>query len=345
MKDYLRSLIQAKPLNEQETSAIFDLLMGEGEVSASESQIGAYLFATAGREPDAVELVGAAKALRRRMVRVNLQERLPGIESLDTCGTGGSRLNTFNASTAAALLCAAAGQYVAKHGNRAATSASGSVDVLEALGVNCELTPQQIAECCAETRFCFLFAPKHHPATARVARIRRELGFRTIFNYLGPLVNPAGAQCQVLGVSSRTMLGRMAEALRALGSSRVLVANGDDGLDEISLCANTLVNEVREGKIKEYIIDPTEFGFPLAPLEDIQAQTPQESARIIRDVFSGHPGSCRNMVLLNAGAGLYISGKSSSIQEGLNLAAQVLDSGKAAETLEAVKRFTMRFKT
>ena len=340
MKQYLQKLIKGSALSEEETYQVFERLMGKSELEAGDAEIGAYLYATGLRLPQAAELIGAARALRQHMVRVPLEPAITEQGVLDTCGTGGSGLGSFNVSTAVAIVCAAAGQYVCKHGNRGVSSASGSVDVLEALNINYQLNPKAEAQCCARTRFCFMFAPKHHPATARVARVRRELGFRTIFNFLGPLANPAAAQYQLLGVSSTEMLPRMAEALNALGTKRAMIVCGSDGLDEISLSGETLVNEINGQQIKEYRIKPDDFGFSFAPQEHIRAQTPQESADIIIKVFSGKMGSCRNMVLLNSGAALFVGGKCASVEEGIKLAAEVLDSGKALASLQKIQEIS-----
>jgi anthranilate phosphoribosyltransferase len=344
MKNYLRKLSQGEVLTEEETFAVFEALLKKDEPGAvTDAQIGAYLFATGCREPRSAELVGAARSLRAHMIKVDLSQVLPGIQVLDTCGTGGSGLNTFNTSTVVALVCAAAGQPVAKHGNRGATSSSGSMDLLEALGVKCDLTPEHIAFCCKETNFCFMFAPKHHPATARVARIRRELGFRTIFNFLGPLVNPADAAYQLLGVSKRSMVPVIAQALRALGAKRAMVVHGDDGQDEITLCGETLINEVKEGEIREYSLSPGEFGFGCVQFEQVKGSMPAQAAERVREILSGKESPYRDLILINAGAALYLCGRSKSIAEGIAQAKDCLDSNKAMNVLNKVIEETNRY--
>jgi anthranilate phosphoribosyltransferase len=263
-------------------------------------------------------------------------------EILDTCGTGGSGLNTFNTSTASAFVCVAAGQPVAKHGNRAATSACGSADVLEALGIKLELSPEQELQCLKETGFCFMFAPFHHPATKRVVAIRRELGIRTIFNFLGPLSNPAGARFQVVGVSEPRLMRTIAEALQQLGSTQALVVRGEDGLDEISPCSATHIVELRNGEITEYDIAPEDFGLSLSQHQDIEGSQAKEAAVRLREVLSGKESPLRNLIALNAGAGLYVSGKASSIKEGVEQALDVLSGGKAIEVLDTVVATSQR---
>ncbi|HQH28851.1 MAG TPA: anthranilate phosphoribosyltransferase [Oligoflexia bacterium] len=336
----LRKVARGEVLDAEESYALFSCLAGAGAEVISDAQIGAYLLSTAMRSIQSPELIGGAKCLREQMVKVPVKLMLPGIETLDTCGTGGSGLQTFNTSTAVALVCAAAGQYVAKHGNRGATSGCGSIDLLETLGVKCELPPEQIARCLEKTGFCVIFAPKHHPATARVGRIRRELGIPTIFNFLGPLVNPAGSERQLLGVSRRQMVQVMAEALSGLGTKRAMVVCGEDGLDEITLNGRTEVCEVNGTAITKYFIEPGDYGFPPAAAADIRGGTPAVSAQIMQRIFSGESGAHLNLVLLNAGAALYVGGQSGSIQEGIAKARQCIDSGKAAEKLAEVIRFT-----
>jgi anthranilate phosphoribosyltransferase len=344
MKNYLRKLSQGEVLTEEETYAVFEALLKKDEQGlVTDAQIGAYLFATGCREPRSTELIGAARSLRAHMIKVDLSQVLPGVELLDTCGTGGSGLNTFNTSTVVALVCAAAGQPVAKHGNRGATSSSGSADLLEALGVKCDLAPQHIALCCKETNFCFMFAPKHHPATARVGRIRRELGFRTIFNFLGPLVNPADAAYQLLGVSKKSMVPAIAQALCALGAKRAMVVHGDDGQDEITLCGKTLVNEVEAGEIREYTISPDEFGFTCVQFEQVQGSMPVEAAERVREILAGKSSPYRDLILLNAGAALYLCGRSKSIAEGITQAKSCLDSSRAVNVLNKVIEETNRY--
>ena len=330
MKKYFTPLFDG-PLDSCATAEIFSSMMADGSEAATDAQIGAYLFAMARRLPTAEELAAAASSLRAHMVAVPLKAS----PLLDTAGTGGSGLTTFNASTVAALICAAAGQKVAKHGNRAATSACGSADLLEALGIRIELDLRGVERCFAETGFCFMFAPAHHPATRRVVRIRRELGFRTIFNFLGPLCNPAGAGRQVIGVSELSMAGVMAEALSRLGTERSLVVRGEDGLDEISLCAPTKVFEVVPGEaVKEYTISPEEAGLKRREFAEICGGNPADSAKRVRALLAGKAEAYADFACLNAGAALYVCGRATSIKEGVRLAADCVRSGAPAALLE-----------
>jgi len=258
---------------------------------------------------------------------------------LDTCGTGGSGFSTFNTSTAVAFVCAAAGQPVAKHGNRASSSTSGSADVLESLGVYLELSAVEVAECLEQTNFGFMFAPSHHPATKRVARIRKELGFRTIFNFLGPLSNPAGAQYQLLGVSgvsAEEMLPLMAQALRTLGTEHALLVRGDEGLDELSISTTSTVFEVRNGEVSNYQVRPEEFGLLRVPIEQLLVKSAVESAQVMRSMFSGTSSPYADLVSLNAGAALYVSARAESIAAGVEMAKECLASGDVLKKLEQV---------
>ncbi len=334
MKDLLKKLSNKESLGEEETFRLFELMMNSNKECVTDAQIGAYLMGTSSRIISTDELVGAARSLRSHMVAVDHS----GLESelLDTCGTGGSGLNSFNTSTVVSFIAAAAGQPVAKHGNRAQTSKSGSADLLSALGVNIELTPEQLNSCLTKAGFCFMFAPLHHPATKRVQIIRRELGFRTIFNFLGPLANPAGATRQLLGVSSKEMLPVMAEALLRLGTEHALVVCGEDGLDEITLSGETHVCEVHEDKVTSYSISPDEFNFLPAPLSEIQGFPPEESAKKVYTLLHGEKGPLRELIVLNAGAALYASGKAESIADGVSRAEILIDSGKALQQLERI---------
>lgn len=341
MKELLKKLIK-EPLSEEETKLLFDSFMSSGEGAPGDASIGAYLFSTASRLITAPEIVGGVRSLRSHMLGLNLDTE--SISILDTCGTGGSGMNTFNTSTASAFVCAAAGQAVAKHGNRAATSSCGSADVLEALGFKLELSPDQELTCLKETGFCFMFAPFHHPATKRVVTIRRELGVRTIFNFLGPLSNPAGAQYQVVGVSEPRLLRTIAEALVQLGAKRALVVRGEDGLDELSPCSPSQVVEIGDGGLREYTINPEELGLTLSKPEDIQGSNAAESAQRLLALLSGEDSPLKPLVALNAGAGLYISSKVASLKEGVASASKILESGKAVDLLNKAVSVTQRFK-
>jgi anthranilate phosphoribosyltransferase len=252
---------------------------------------------------------------------------------VDTCGTGGGP-TTFNISTSAALVAAGAGCAVAKHGNRSYTTKSGAADVLEALGVNTEIEPAQVGRCIDEVGFGFMFAPRHHPAMAHVVPARKALGVRTIFNFLGPLTNPAGANRQLLGVADRHYQETIAEALIGLGSERALVVSAEDGLDELSLSSRTRVIEVADGRTAEWFVEPGQFGLAPVELERVAGGTPKENAAVTRSVLAGEPGPQRDLVLLNAAAALYVGGLAADLEAGVAKAAEAIDSGAAANVLE-----------
>lgn len=300
------------------------------------AQIGALLVALRmkGETPD--EIVAAARVMRELATRVEVDT--DGL--VDTCGTGGDASGTFNISTAAALVAAAAGARVAKHGNRSVSSRSGSADVLQALGVGLGIAPEGVAACIDRVGVGFLFAPAHHGAMRHAIGPRRELGVRTIFNVLGPLTNPAAAPNQVLGVFSSEWVRPLAEALRKLGSRHVLVVHAEDGLDEISISAATQVAELRNDEIREYRLSPEDFGLPLAPSEGIRVDSVEASAAMIRAVLDGEPGAARDIVLLNAGAAVYVSGRAASHAEGVAAAARAIDSGAAADRLRQLAGLT-----
>jgi len=300
------------------------------------AQIGALLVALRmkGETPD--EIVAAARVMRELATRVEVDT--DGL--VDTCGTGGDASGTFNISTAAALVAAAAGARVAKHGNRSVSSRSGSADVLQALGVSLGIAPEGVAACIDRVGVGFLFAPAHHGAMRHAIGPRRELGVRTVFNVLGPLTNPAGAPNQVLGVFSPEWIRPLAEALQKLGSRHVLVVHAEDGLDEISISAATRVAELRNGEIREYRVSPEDFGLPLAPPEAIRVDSVEASAAMIRAVLDGEPGAARDIVLLNAGAAVYVSGRAASHAEGVAAAAGAIDSGAAADRLRQLAGLT-----
>jgi anthranilate phosphoribosyltransferase len=257
---------------------------------------------------------------------------------LDTAGTGGG-MPTFNVSTTAAFVAAGAGCTVAKHGNRSATSQSGSADVLEALGARIDLAPEQVADCIENVGFGFMFAPQHHSAMKHVGPVRKALGVRTIFNLLGPLTNPAGAPHQVIGVSDGPFLEHMASALARLGGRSALLVSSEDGLDEISISAPTRVVELRDGKVETFTVTPEELGVERAALDEIGSGPPEENARITRAVFSGQEGAERSLTLVNAGAAIYAAGRADSLAGGVKAAAEAVDSGAAADVVE---RFVAR---
>jgi anthranilate phosphoribosyltransferase len=334
IKPILEKLMRRENLTRQEAAQLLDELLAE---SAGEAEIAAALTALAMKGETAEELVGFAETMRTHALKVDSKHDL----ILDTAGTGGSRKKTFNVSTAAALVIAAADVPVAKHGNRAVSSSTGSADVLKALNVRIDLPLEQVQRCLDQLGFCFLFAPAHHRATARVAQVRRRLGVRTIFNLLGPLTNPAGAKRQIVGVSDPATVLKMGQALSWLGAERAWVVHGEDGLDEVTLSGTTHVVDVCDGEIRQFEINPEEIGLARQDTDSLRASTPEESAATIREVLTGRrQDAARELVLLNAAAGLVVAGRASEMREGLKMAADTIDSGRAGEKLEAVITLT-----
>ncbi len=303
---------------------------------ASEALIAALLVGLRMKGETAEEIAGFAEAMREAAVRVECRRS----DVIDTCGTGGDAHDTFNISTAAAIVAAAAGAAVAKHGNRAVSSRCGSADVLEALGVVIELGPGEVAECIDRTGFGFLYAPGLHPAMKHAMPVRRELKVRTVFNLLGPLTNPAGARRQVLGVFSRRWVRPVAEALAELGADRALVVHGLEGLDEISVCGPTAVAELRDGEVSERVLEPEELGLGRHELCELAGAGPEESAQMIVAVFEGQRGARRDAVVANAAAALYVAGMADDLSECARMAEEVIDSGAALRKLEEIVRFS-----
>ena len=277
------------------------------------------------------EITAAAQVMREFSVKVDVADKT---HLVDIVGTGGDGAHTFNISTCAMFVIAAAGAKVSKHGGRSVSSKSGSADAVEALGISLALTPGQIADCIAQTGIGFMFAPNHHPAMKNVAPVRRELGVRTLFNILGPLTNPAAAPNILLGVFHPDLVGIMVRALHNLGASHALVVHGKDGLDEVSLGAATLVGELKDGVIREYEIHPEDFGFPMVSTRALQVENPEASRAMLLGVLDGQPGPARDIVLLNAGAALYAADVVASIADGIVLARQAIDSGAAKAKLD-----------
>lgn len=299
------------------------------EGRTSEVQSAAFLIGLRAKGETVPELVGLARTMRSLAEPVTTART----DLVDTAGTGGGP-STFNVSTTAALVAAAADCAVAKHGNRSNTSRCGSADLLEALGVNIELDPGQVGRCIDEIGFGFMFAPRHHRAMANVVPVRKALGVRTIFNFLGPLTNPAGAERQLLGVSDRHYQETIAEALVGLGSVRAMVVTAEDGVDEISIAARTRVIEVRDGGTAEHFVEPGDFGLPTAELEDVAGGTPEENAAAVRAVLAGEAGPRRDLAMLNAGAAIYVGGRAETLAEGVAQAGAAIDSGAARELLD-----------
>jgi len=323
----IAKIVGGADLTQDEARAVMAEIM---DGLATPAQIGGLLTALRMKGETVEEIVGFAETMRDKAIRLET----PGRDLLDTCGTGGDGAGTLNVSTAAAIVAAAGGVRVAKHGNRAMSSRSGSADVLEALGLSIELSPEQAAACLEQTGFCFLFAPLYHRSMRHAAAPRKEIGIRTVFNLLGPLTNPAGADRQLLGLFDRSRTESIAQVLRRLGRERALVVAGHDGLDEISVCAPTQVTELRNGEIRTYDIEPEDLGLDRYLLDDIRGGDAAKNADMIRRVFDGEPGACRDIVLANAGACFYVAGRVGSLRDGVRLAAETIDSGAARRKLE-----------
>lgn len=333
-KQALEQVLQGRDLSHAEMLALMQQVM-TGELTSA--QIAGLVIALRQKGESVDEITAAATVMRQLSTKVEVQDKT---HLVDTCGTGGDGIQTFNVSTVSAFVAAAAGAKVAKHGGRSVSSTCGSADVLEALGVNVNQTPEQVAQSVNEISIGFMFAPNHHSAMKHAAPVRRELGVRTIFNLLGPLTNPASAKRQVMGVFDKTLTVKLAQVLKNLGSEHVLVVHGMDGMDEISFTGDTFVAELKDGKVTEYTVNPQQFGMALHNLKEIQIQNAEESKQMILDVLKGKLGAARNIVLLNAGAAIYVAGLASSLAQGINNAADVIDSGAALAKLEALKKET-----
>ncbi|HLL99133.1 MAG TPA: anthranilate phosphoribosyltransferase [Rubrobacteraceae bacterium] len=335
LRDTLRRAANGEVLTEGEAERALETIM-EGD--APPAATAALLTALRVRGERVPEIVGFARAMRRFAARVEAPEGV-----VDTCGTGGDAKGTINVSTAAAFVASGAGVLVAKHGNRAATSRAGSADVLEALGAGIELGPEQVSRCIAEAGIGFMFARTHHPAMRFVAPVRAELPFRTVFNLLGPLTNPAGARRQLVGVFGGAYVRPVAEALRDLGAEKALVVHGTDGMDEITVTDKTLVADVSDGAIVEYEISPEDFGLSRHAPDGLLGGDAHLNARILRDILTGKErGASRDIVLLNAGAAIHVSGKAKSVEEGMRLARDSVGDGAAAKALEDFIKITRR---
>ena len=308
-----------------------EIMSGE----ASEVQMSSYLTAMSMKGETIDEITASAEAMRSHCVRI-----LNDVEALEIVGTGGDGSNTFNISTTSSIVISAAGVPVAKHGNRSASSKCGAADVLEELGVNIQIEPEKSIQCLKEHNICFLFAQNYHIAMKYVASVRKELAIRTIFNILGPLTNPAGATMQVLGVYDKELVEPLAKVLNNLGVKSALSVYGTDGMDEISASDKTLVCEIKDGVTKSYEINPEDFGFEKCRKEDLVGGDPKENAQITLDILKGEKGPKRNAVVLNSAAGLYVSGVAESINDGVKLAEEIIDSGKALKQLEKFIEFT-----
>jgi anthranilate phosphoribosyltransferase len=330
----ISKLLDGSQLARAEARAVMDEIM-RGE--ATPAQIGGFLIALRAKGETTDEITGCAEAMRDHVLAVRPRRD----DLVDTAGTGGDGAHTINISTAAALVAAAAGAAVAKHGNRAVSSACGSADVLEALGFALELEPQRIAESIDELGFGFLFAPSHHPAMRHAAAVRKELATRTVFNVLGPLTNPAGARAQVVGVYSPELVRTIAEVLARLGARRAYVVHGGGGIDELSPVGPNLVAEVVDGQVRERRLDPeAELGIPRCNVDDLRGGSPAENAEAIHEVFAGKNGGRRDAILLNAAGAIAASGHAADLREGLEVARRTIDSGAAGERLELLAAFS-----
>ncbi len=323
-----------RDLSLEDTAAVLSEIMAG---NASEIQIAAFLIALRTKGETVDELAGLARAMRSLAARVEVSSD----DLLDTAGTGGGR-RTFNVSTTAALIAAGAGCTVAKHGNRSATGLSGSADVLEALGARIDLGPSAVARCIEDVGFGFMFAPAHHQATRYVVPVRRELAVRTIFNFLGPLTNPAGASRQLIGVSDPDYLETMAGALARLGTKHALLVSGEDGVDELSISAPTRVVEVVADELRSYVVAPEDVGLERSPAEAIPGGDPQQNADTARRIFGGEAGAARDLAVLNAGAAIYAGGRADSLELGVRAAEEAIDAGAAVRALDAFVAETQR---
>jgi anthranilate phosphoribosyltransferase len=336
IKSALKAVTENRDLTVDEMSSVMRSIM-TGETTPA--QIGGFLIGLRMKGETVEEIAAAAQVMRELVTPVSVESA----HLVDIVGTGGDGMNTFNISTTSALVVAAAGGKVAKHGNRSVSSQSGSADVLEALGVKITLTPERVAECVNKIGIGFMFAPLHHSAMKHAIGPRREMGVRTIFNLLGPLTNPAGAPNQLLGVFSRDWVEPFAQVLKRLGSQHVLVVHSEEGLDEISIAAPTKIAELHNGSLTTYTITPEEFGLSRADLTTIQVHSVEESVALVRGVLDNQPGAARDIVVLNAGAAIYAAGLTDSLAEGVTQAQAVLSDGAAREKLSAWANLTQTF--
>lgn len=332
-QEIIKKIVDKKNLTEDEAyNAMNEIMKG----NVSNSQIGAFLIGIRMKGETVEEVTGCARAMRDNAKRVILKSEYV----IDTCGTGGDGGKTFNISTAVAIIAAAAGIKVAKHGNKAVSSKSGSADVLMELGYNIDLEPDKAAECIDVSGMGFLFAQKYHTAMKNVSVARKEIGTRTIFNILGPLTNPVYVKGQVLGVYDKDLTNMIANVLLRLGCEKALVVYGNDGLDEITTTTFTFVSEVKNGEVIDYIINPEEFGIEISSINDIKGGSPNENAKIIIDILKGKKGSKRDIVVLNSAAALYVGNACLSIKEGIGLAEEIIDSGKAYKKMNEIIEYS-----
>jgi anthranilate phosphoribosyltransferase len=342
----IRTLVERRDLTRLEAAAAMEAIMSGG---ATHAQVAAFLTALRMKGETVDELTGLAEVMRLKVARVRtrgeVEASLTGTDRemlIDTCGTGGDATGTFNISTATAFVVAGTGLKVAKHGNRSASSLCGSADVVETLGVNLELPPARVAQCVDEVGIGFLYAPLLHTAMKHVMPARREIGIRTVFNLLGPLTNPAGANAQVIGVSARNLVEPLARVLAELGTTRAFVVHGADGLDEISTTGESWVAEVREGLVRTASVRPEDFGVARASITDLRGGDREENAEIIRRILAGDPGPKRDIVVVNSAAALVAGGRARDFKEGAQQAAHSIDSGAARRKLEGLVELSQR---
>lgn len=340
----VRALVDRRDLTRIEAAAAMDAIMSG---AATNAQIAAFLTALRMKGETVEELIGFAQVMRQKAVRIRTRGEevaaLTGTDRemlIDTCGTGGDAAGTFNVSTATAFVVAGAGLRVAKHGNRSVSSLCGSADVVEALGITLDLPPAKVARCLDEVGIGFLYAPLLHTAMKHVMAARREMGVRTVFNMLGPLTNPAGANAQVIGVYAASLTEPLARVLAELGTVRAFVVHGADGLDEISNTGESRISEVCEGAVRSYTVRPEDFGLPRASIEDLQGGDRAQNAQIIRAVLDGEPGPRRDIVLMNAAAALVAGGRARDLKEGVSVAGRSIDSGAARHKLDDLIGFS-----
>jgi anthranilate phosphoribosyltransferase len=327
IRDAIATVVSGRDLSEEDAAAAMEEIMTD---AATPAQIAALLTALRMKGETVEEIAGMVRVMRDKAVRLELDG-----DVLDVVSTGGGAFDPLNLSTAAALVCASAGVRVAKHGNRGFTSLSGAANVLEALGAKIDLQPAQAKACVEKTGFCFLLAPVYHPSMRFAGPTRGEIGIRTIFNSLGPLTNPAGAQRQLLGVGDASLAPKIAEVMARVGTGRTVVVHSEDGLDEVSLGAPTQVYDITGHDVRSYKLTPEDAGLARIPLAEVKSGTATENAARLRAVFAGTKGADRDYVLVNAGAALMVAGKAATVREGVQLAAQAVDSGATARTLDA----------
>ncbi|MFQ6040546.1 MAG: anthranilate phosphoribosyltransferase [Candidatus Poribacteria bacterium] len=333
IQEAIQKVVNGEDLTEQEAIGVMNIIMN-GE--ATDAQIASFITALRLKGETIEEITGCARVMREKATKIQTTHPLV----VDTCGTGGDGAHTFNISTTAAFVAAGAGVPIAKHGNRSVSSRCGSADVLKTLGVNIEVNPDVVGRCIDEIGIGFLFAPLLHGAMKYAIGPRREIGIRTIFNILGPLTNPAGAQAQVLGVYGANLTEPLAKVLHNLGSEHVFVVHGKDGLDEITTTTDTQISELVHGKVRTYTLAPIGLGITKAKKQDLIGGTPEENAAMTLDILQGKPGPKRDIVLLNAAAAIVAGGKADDMRQGISIAADAIDSGRALEKLEALKEMT-----